>query len=471
MERESLCVILSQSFVSLIHLILLLGFRDLNSESLITPTFRRSCVTDSFDFASSIRGCDLTDLTMDSFDITSLFTNVPIRETLEIIRKLIVKHCIDLPISVEVLCDLISLCTEHVQFSFDECFYFQEDGIAMGSPLGPILSNIFIGYFEHHALHDSIRDLTVRYSRFADDTFVLVRSRENVDEFLSILNSIHPNLSFTCEFQSERGDLPFLDVLVGRDECGKAITSVYHKPTWTGLYLNFHSFVPLRYKSGLVRTLFNRADKICSVSTLSTERDLLFNVLKENGYPSDFIVKHSRPPSPKTPNFGPECKDVYLKIPFTGDALSSSICKRVFQSVKDAFPAANPRFVFATRRIPIRPLKDSVAALGKSHVVYKFCCDCGSSYVGRTERRVTTRIKEHLPRWIHTSRKTSTSSICKHVIDCEHFTGKHFSSYFSILASCPFSFSLRILESLFIRRRKPPLCVQKEFVYSLSLPW
>ena len=428
------------------------------------------CVTDSFDFANSIRDVDLNNVLMVSFDIASLFTNVPLRETVDIIRKLTSLHDFSFPIPVDELCDLILLCVEHVQFSFNNRLYFQEDGIAMGSPLGPILSNIFIGYLEQFSLCDAIRSLTVRYQRYVDDTFVLVRSAEHANELLSVFNAAHPNVTFSCVFQSN-GSLPFLDVLVTSSEDGRASTAVYRKPTWTGLYLNFHSFVPMKYKAGLVRTLFERVRKICSPSTLLQEETLLLNTLKANGYPTDFLRKHSHVNS-KATVIGPRCKDVYLRIPYAGDALSSTICKRVVNSTKQAFPAVNPRFIFSTKRIPVRPLKDPVPTLGRSHVIYKFVCDCGCSYVGRTERCVSTRIKEHLPRWLQTGKKgTPSSSICKHAVDCDDFTGRLFSSYFSILASSSFSSSLRILEALFIHHQKPSLCVQKDFVYSLVLPW
>ena len=341
----------------------------------------------------------------------------------------------------------------------------------MGSPLGPILSNIFLGYSENSSLKDAICEHTVRYQRFVDDTLVLVRSDDQAQKFLSVLNNFHPNISFMCEFQSCEGSLPFLDVVISRDEHCKAVTGVYHKPTWSGLYLSFHSFVPSRYKSGLVYTLFDRARKICSDSTLAAEYSLLFCALKANGYPHEFVKKHSQPRIASPPVIEARCKDVYLRLPYTGDALSSTICRRLHDSTKRAFPASNPRFIFTTKRIPVRPLKDPVPPLSKSHAIYKFVCDCGHSYIGRTERCVTTRIKEHLPRSILTSKKPTPSSIGKHVIDCDNFTGRNFTSYFSILATSSYSFSLRILEALFIQRRKPPLCVQKEFVYTLRLPW
>ena len=162
-----------------------------------------------------------------------------------------------------------------------------------------------------------------------------------------------------------------------------------------------------------------------------------------------------------------------LRIPLRrGDAFTSSVYKRIHSSTEQAFPAANLRIIFSTRSIPVRSLKDPVPPLGKSHLIYKFVCDCGCSYIGRTERCVSTRIKEHLPRWIQTGKRgTPTSSICKHAVNCDVFTGRDFPSYFSILTSSPFSSSLRILEALFIHRQKPPLCVQKDFLYSLRLAW
>ena len=103
------------------------------------------CISDLFKFAESIRDTYLSDLLMVSFDISALFTNVPIRETVNMIRDLVSSHNISLDIPIDELCDMILLCVEHVQFSFNNRLFFQEDGIAMSSPL----INIFVGYLEH----------------------------------------------------------------------------------------------------------------------------------------------------------------------------------------------------------------------------------------------------------------------------------------------------------------------------------
>ena len=54
----------------------------------------------------------------------------------------------------------------------------------------------------------------------------------------------------------------FLDVLITSPEDGCFLTSVFHKATFTGLFLNFTSYTLLRYKLGLIKTLIDRAFKI-----------------------------------------------------------------------------------------------------------------------------------------------------------------------------------------------------------------
>lgn len=432
------------------------------------------CVPDSFSFAQRIRDTDLKDVFLVSYDAVSLFTNVPIIDTLEMIRKVVMNHDLQLEIPVDTLCSLISLCVEDVQFSFDNKLYVQSDGVAMGSPLGPVLSNIFLGFLETHLLANDINRLTVSYSRFVDDTFVIVRSLKDSESLLSILNSVHPNLSFTIESEQASFGLPFLDVLVSRDSNNKAITSVYRKNTWSGLYTDFHSFVPIAYKRGLVRNLFHRARQICSPSTYNKEEVFLFSTLRANSYPDSFIKKHKDPVNSQ-PLIGPKLKEVFLRLPFIGDSQSRIICQRIIRSTRSAFPHVRPVFLFTTKRIPSSCLKDINPPLKRSHVIYRFCCDCGSSYIGRTERVLISRVKEHVPRWLQEgnsrNRIANASAICRHAIDCDDFQGTQFSSYFSIKAFSYNSFSLRILESLLILKHKPPLCVQKDRLLTLKLPW
>ena len=84
-----------------------------------------------------------------------------------------------------------------------------------------------------------------------------------VTSFHEHLNSIDKNIQFTVEKESS-GQMPFLDVLLMREEDGTVSTSVYRKPTHTDQYLAFESHHPMVHKRAVVRTLMHRAEALCS---------------------------------------------------------------------------------------------------------------------------------------------------------------------------------------------------------------
>ena len=99
------------------------------------------------------------------------------------------------------------------------------------------------------------------YCRYVDDTFCLFNTEQDALIFFEYINGRHPNIRFTMEKEENR-KLPFLDVLIDNNNPRGLITSVFHKSTYTGLLTNFLSFAPFSYKTGLVRTLEDRAFKI-----------------------------------------------------------------------------------------------------------------------------------------------------------------------------------------------------------------
>ena len=81
----------------------------------------------------------------------------------------------------------------------------------MGSPLGPTLANIFMGYIELKVIPTFKNKLV--YLRYVDDCFVLVRREKIMDEFFNVLNNAHEAINFTIE-KEKNDELAFLDVLV-----------------------------------------------------------------------------------------------------------------------------------------------------------------------------------------------------------------------------------------------------------------
>ena len=86
-----------------------------------------------------------TSYQMIPFDVKSLFTSIPLDKTIEIILQRIYNHNeITTQIPKKVKKGLLLLCTKEVHFSYSNGIYQQNDGIAMGSPLGPVLAGKFM---------------------------------------------------------------------------------------------------------------------------------------------------------------------------------------------------------------------------------------------------------------------------------------------------------------------------------------
>ena len=94
-----------------------------------------------------------------------------------------------------------------------------------------------------------------------DETFLLFRSREDLEK-VSYLKKQHKNISFTSEME-QNGLLSFLDIKINREK-NKFVTLFYRKPTFSGLFKNFESFILKCYNRSLIYPLLYRGFSLCS---------------------------------------------------------------------------------------------------------------------------------------------------------------------------------------------------------------
>ena len=324
--------------------------------------------------------------TLVSFDVESLFTNVPVSEACSIIRQRLEEDDA-LPertaMSPEHIQDLLLTCLNSTSFQWRNSFYKQVEGAAMGSPLSPIVANIYMEEFETAALQTSTLcpKLWVRY---VDDIFVVWQhSRTDLQEFLYHLNHRHPSIKFTMEIEQDLS-IPFLDVRITRTAEGKASHQVYRKPTHTDRYLNFKSFHHPSVLQSVSSTLIRRAHDISDEEHLQQELQHIKTALTSiNGYPPR-KVKTSLP-RPRTPA-PPHLASVFL--PYIGQA--SHKIQRILKNVniqvrhRSSGKLHSKLFTHKDRKPP-----DTQPG------VYKIPCECGQFYVGETGRSLRTRLKEH----------------------------------------------------------------------------
>ena len=229
---------------------------------------------------------------MVSFDITSLFTNIPLNEVIHIIlNKLFHNSSSFYNFSYDLFKSFLEIATHNCFFLFNQSIYQQVDGVAMGSPLGPTLANIFMCHLENIYLQNCPNEFKpVMYKRYVDDTFALFTNKSQAEQFFNYINSIHPNISFTAEHEDDN-KLSFLDVLISRTPT-HFTTSIYRKPTFTTLSTNFFSAIPYNFKINSIKTLLHRAYHLCSNwSDFHSEIEYLANFFRLNSFPDHLLPK------------------------------------------------------------------------------------------------------------------------------------------------------------------------------------
>ena len=148
-------------------------------------------VKSTSDFSSHIKGQNIPNsFKLISFDVTSLFTNVPLDFTIDVILKRIYdENEVNTNIPKQQMRDLLLLCTKNVHFSYNGDIYTQADGVATGSPLGPVLAGIFMVELERTIL-PTLKEHMIPRKRYVYDTISYIK-KESIEHVLSKLNVYH----------------------------------------------------------------------------------------------------------------------------------------------------------------------------------------------------------------------------------------------------------------------------------------
>ena len=166
-----------------------------------------------FFFVSQIKNSTLSKKFLVSYDVTSLFTNIPLQETIDTAVNLIFNPNPNLNITTIELEKLFPFATSLIHFIFNSKFYNQVDGVAMRSPSSPVLPNIFMGFYESKWLSEYDLNKPKFYLRYVDDILAVFDKEQDSLNFLNFLNKRYPNIKFTIEKQINHS-IAFLDVFI-----------------------------------------------------------------------------------------------------------------------------------------------------------------------------------------------------------------------------------------------------------------
>ena len=322
-----------------------------------------------------------------SLDVVSLFTKVPTDETLAVVRnKLAADPLLEerTCIPIDNLMDMLTFCVETTYIGMGSDIYRQEEGLAMGSPLLPVLANIYMEYFEEMAL-GSTSLKPYMWLRYVDDTFILWPHQEDVQILRDHVNSIRPSIQFTMEKEQDNR-LPFLDVLVTHTEEGFR-TSVYRKPTFTGQCLNFNSHHPYTVKKRKVRCLQHREKTISSDTDAYQEEMIsLGHNIHRNNYP-ERITSAPR-------NLDWRMEDNTRKLTTVCLPYIKGLAERI-QKIRSPYDIRTVFTSGSTLRRYLFRVKPPTEFNMTKNCVYSIPCTCGKICKGETGRPLKVRLEEH----------------------------------------------------------------------------
>lgn len=332
-----------------------------------------------------------------SFDVASLFTSIPISVLSQIVCAYLDRDVVEVGLRNELKM-IFETCIKQNYFCFDNKYFSFTDGLPMGSPLSPLLAEIFMNFFEQTILSSNnpyFRHVIFWY-RYVDDILCLWNGTDRLlTSFLTWLNSQYPTINFTLE-KEENKSINFLDITITRINSSLEF-KIYRKPTYTDAIIPNSSNHPHNIKMSAFHSFIDRLINIpLTKSNYNEELNIILEIAANNGYAAKTILKLlNRKLKQKTlaniyPPDSPMPKN-WRRLEYIGKT-SQRISNIVTKHTDISFAFYNNN----TIKKMIFNNKPRIDRLSKSGVYKINCNDCSSSYIGQTGRNFEVRVKEHL---------------------------------------------------------------------------
>ncbi|CAJ0954263.1 unnamed protein product [Ranitomeya imitator] len=267
-------------------------------EKLLTPYTKvtKSFILDTGDFLGKIRNMKRipSDSILCTLDVNSLYTSITHDMGIEAVSQTLSEARLDK--GTQDLCiDLLSLVLRENFFIFEDDFFLQTCGTAMGSNVAPAYANLYMDRFERDFVYTNpgFQQHALAWYRYIDDVFCVWRGNlTSLLEFYDTINTVRPELSFTLVHHSN--EVTFLDTKIIKDSIGNLSTDIFTKPTDCNSLLLYNSCHPRSTKNSLPRSQFKRVTRIVSnPSTLESRLHEMSDKFKARQYPLDLLNTES----------------------------------------------------------------------------------------------------------------------------------------------------------------------------------
>lgn len=389
-------------------------------------------VKNSYDFKSKIDTITLqpNDILV-SFDVISLFTNIPVDIAISEIDKRWdeIKHNTDIT-DKEAFMDLLKFCIKDNNFfKFQNIFYKQKKGLAMGNPLSPILADIVLELLFNNTLKKLNFNPTFLY-KYVDD-IILAIPETHIQILHTELEKFHKDLKFTIE-KENNNTINFLDMTLIRQN-NKIITKWYSKPSASNRMLNYHSAHPKKMKVNVINSFIRRIFNLSHPQFKFENIDTIYKILKMNNYPihliKNLIHQHFNPVSHQNQNIQNNT-DTNPQYTYKSLSFIPELTNKIIKIIK-----RNNSNVKIANKIPFKAqslyskLKDPIDLEKSENVIYCIPCggikredeeiSCNLKYYGHTQL-LSRRIKQHKYNEKNRDRNPKESGLVYHSHDTRH---------------------------------------------------
>lgn len=381
-------------------------------------------ITNSFQLKSQLDQLTLTeDDIMASLDVVAMYERIPVNLVFNAIRKRWDNIENITPIPQNLFMRIVRFCVKDNNYlQFNQKFYRAKNGLTIGDCASPVLSDMVMTDILLLAVAELGYDPKL-LKKYVDD-IIIICPKEELENTVTIFNSINKSIKFTVECEDE-GQLVYMDMNLNRRPNGSISTMFYQKPTNKGRILNYKSNHPMIQKTSTAYGLIHRVFSLSSAEHLIQCKSTISELLTKNSYPIHLINRLIKKYTEKHTSSCDETNGQSL----TNKYLACNYVKGFSETLKKLYKYYNPEVNLAFRATKtvksIYPLKkDNIDKMQKSGLVYSIQCNnCPKKYVGQTDQKLSSRMKQHQNDYKNRNKRrndTQISGAVQHCIQTGH---------------------------------------------------
>ena len=390
-----------------------------------------------------------------SLDIVSLYTSVPQREAIEVMKRRIEQEKICLfGLTSNHIEALMEVILSNTYFTFEGEVYEQRAGLPMGNSISGIMAIVFMDSLERRALMHCQVGL---FKKYIDDYCLFTTNREEAEIIFQTLNAQHPNITFEVEHPVNEKSLSLLDFTVTVRKDGNVFFEFFKKRAKRELFVNFMSAFPTASKINYARNEIKRIAERCTKKEDFKKHVSEFErILRRNGYDTKTIETSKCMRQRKVKKVSRSENVFYFQMPFVSDRINNKV-RKVFKDYNIPVKIAHRSYTLKQilqkkeekQNCELKNCTLNNNLCERKNCVYKMKCQrCNDFYIGSTKRKLHQRVREHL-----TSERSSVfrhRTVCRSAFDV------------SIVGVDICERGLRLREAITIQQQRPSINSKEE---------